>query len=351
MQPFNLPMFLVIEENIINDLINKLDMEFKNIEKKKIMIFTSEGIYQLFKRGVDKLLNEYKKISIFFVEDSSYDIAVEVAKKISIEDYEIIIGFGGGKILDTAKYASYVSKKKYVAIPTTLSNDGVASPIAVLKTYEGKAKSFGCKSPDGIIIDTNIIKNAPTTLLMAGVGDTVSNYTSLYDWKLESKHQNTHENDFAYLLSDTALNMLLYSREEHIRNINFIRQLAQSLILSGLAMDIAGNSRPCSGSEHLFSHSLDENYNIDVPHGLKVALGSIASCIFQGRSYEPIVAFLKRYDVDVSPIKLGISKEVFIDAWMKAQATRPDRFSVLNTIELSEEYLEQIYNEIMEVLK
>lgn len=351
LQLFNLPLFLTIEENSTEDLIPKLDKVFNDIKSKKIMVFTSKGIYEIFKKDIDKLMNEYDKISIFFVDDSTYDIAVDVAKTISIEEYEIVIGFGGGKILDTAKYASYVSKKKYVAIPTTLSNDGVASPIAVLKTFEGRAKSFGCKSPEGIIIDTNIIKNAPNTLLMAGIGDTVSNYTALFDWKLESEHKGICPNDFAYLLSDTALNMLLFSREEHIRNENFIKQLAQSLVLSGLAMDIAGNSRPCSGSEHLFSHSLDEHYNINAPHGLKVALGSIASCIFQERSYEPIITFLKRYRVDIHPEKLGISKEVFVDAWLKAQGTRPDRFSILNTMELHEKYLEKIYDEITEVLK
>jgi len=77
------------------------------------------------------LINQYKKTSIFFVKASSYDIAVNAAKKISIEDCDIIIGFGGGKILDTAKYASYVGKKKYVSIPTTLSNDGLASAEAL----------------------------------------------------------------------------------------------------------------------------------------------------------------------------------------------------------------------------
>ncbi|WP_313162758.1 iron-containing alcohol dehydrogenase family protein [Sedimentibacter sp.] len=350
-QPFILPLFLTIEENSTADLISKLDKEFNNIESKKIMLFTSKSIYNIFKYKIDSLLNIYKKISTFFVYDSTYDIAVDIAKKISIEDYDIVIGFGGGKVLDTAKYASYVSKKQYVAIPTTLSNDGIASPIAVLKTYEGKSKSFGCKSPDGIIIDTNVIKYTPNILLMAGIGDTVSNYTALFDWKLESKHKGIHTNDFAYLLSDTAFNILLFSREGDIRNNNFIRQLSQSLVLSGLAMNIAGNSRPCSGSEHLFSHSLDEHYNINVPHGLKVALGSIVSCIFQKRSSEPIINFLKRYDVDITPEKLGISKKVFINAWLRAQDTRPDRFSVLNTIKLSENYLEKIYNEITEELK
>jgi len=349
MNLLNLPMFLTIEEGIFDKLKFELSNKFEGISEKKSMFFTSKGMYKLFSKEINALQAQFGSISLYFVEDSSYDIAVEAAKKILIEDYNLVIGFGGGKVLDTAKYAAYVSKKKYVSIPTTLSNDGLASPIAVLKTTNGRARSFGCKAPDGIMIDINLIKRAPANLLMAGVGDTVSNYTALFDWKLECKYKETRANDFAYLLSDTAFNMLLYTREIDMGSGNFIRQLGQSLVLSGLAMDIAGNSRPCSGSEHLFSHSLDEYYNIDAPHGIQVALGSIASCIFQKRDYKILLNFLKTFNVNVSPAKLGISREVFIGAWMKAQYTRPDRFTVLDTIHLSEEYLNQIYYEILEV--
>lgn len=347
----NLPLFLTLEDNSFDNLLSILENKLQDIRSKKMMFFTSKGIYKIFKNQIQKLLIDHGNISILYIEDSTYNIAVKFAKKISIENYEIVLGFGGGKVLDTAKYASYVSKKKFISIPTILSNDGVASPIAVLKTTKGKSKSFGCNSPDGIIIDINIIKSQPINFLMAGVGDTVSNYSALYDWKLERKHKSIQINDFAFLLSDTALNMLLHSKEEDIRSKNFIKQLAQSLVLSGLAMDIAGNSRPCSGSEHLFSHSLDEHYSIDAPHGLKVALGTIASCILQDRSYKPIATFLNRYNVNISPEKIGISREIFIDSWLKAKATRPDRFSILNIIDLNEEKLNQIYYEIIEVFK
>ena len=351
MQSYNLPMFLTIEENCTKDLIDKLAREFSNLKSEQILFITSKGIYEKYKKRISKLVDEHKIIKFFFVEDSTYETAVDIAKRISVQDILVIIGFGGGKVLDTAKYAAYVSKKKYVAIPTALSNDGIASPIAVLRINEGKTMSFGCKSPDGIIIDTSIIKDSPITLLMAGVCDTISNFTALFDWNLDSKHNGVHPNDFAYLLSDTALNMMLFSRKRPIRSQHFIRQLAESLVLSGLAMEIAGNSRPCSGSEHLFSHSLDENFNINVPHGLIVALGTVASCIFQNRSYKTIVTFLKSYKVDIAPQRLGISKDVFIRAWLLAKSTRPGRFTVLNTIELNENYLSEVYDEISEALK
>ncbi len=351
MNEFNLPLFMSIGEGKIEHIVDILEVEFENFDKLKIAFFTSELILQRFRAQLDKIVNEMENIHLYFIEDSTYDIAVEYAKDVTINDYDLIIGFGGGKVLDVAKYIAHVSKKKYITIPTVLSNDGLASPISVLKTYNGKAKSFGSKSPDGIIVDIKVIKEAPIDLLMAGIGDTVSNYTALYDWKIESKYKQGRINDFAYLLSDSALNLVLYSREEQIKESKFIYQLAQSLILSGHAMCIAGNSRPCSGSEHLFSHSLDENFELNILHGLQVALGSVVSCIFQGRDYTPIVRFLKRYNVDVSPLRLGITKEIFVEAWLKAKSSRPDRFSVLNIIDINSKNLEDIYDEITEVLQ
>lgn len=351
MQIFNLPTFLTIEKDAIKQLAQKLEEKFYNFSNPKTIVFTSKGTYKRFRKEIDIIKSQLSDAIVYIVRDSSYDIAVEVAKSILMEDYNLIIGIGGGKVLDTAKYASYISKKTYIAIPTILSNDGLASPIAVLKTEEGRAKSFGCKIPDGIIIDINIIQKAPDYLLMAGIGDMLSNYTALYDWKLECQYKQTSINDFAYLLSNTSLNLLIYTKETDIKSESFITQLAQSLVLSGLAMEIAGNSRPCSGSEHLFSHSLDEYYNVNIPHGIKVALGSIVSCILQQRDYEIIIQFLKTFNINVSPDKLGITKEIFIGAWMKAKSTRPDRYSILDKVKLSELYLEEVYYKIMEVLR
>ena len=83
------------------------------------------------------------------------------------------------------------------------------------------------------------------------------------------------------MLSETAFTSLLYSEAKSLTTVPGIQMLAQSLVLSGLAMQIAGNSRPCSGSEHLFCHAMDELFEHNIPHGILVALGSVVACRLQ----------------------------------------------------------------------
>ena len=240
------------------------------------------------------------------------DFAVDVAKKVAMNNISLIIGLGGGTALDTAKYAAFVANVAYIAIPTTLSNDGVASPVSVLFAENCRKHSFTSKIPDGLLIDTDIVFDAPRLLMKAGVGDTISNYTALYDWKLGCEENSDRPNDFAYMLSETAFTSLLYSEAKSLTTVPGIQMLAQSLVLSGLAMQIAGNSRPCSGSEHLFCHAMDELFEHNIPHGILVALGSVVACRLQGRDHHILLDFLEAYDISVSPKTLNITEEEFI---------------------------------------
>ena len=183
----------------------------------------------------------------------------------------------------------------------------------------------------------------PRLLLKAGVGDTISNYTALYDWQLGCDENNDRPNDFAYMLSETAFNSLLYSEEKSLTSIPGIKMLAQSLVLSGLSMQLAGNSRPCSGSEHLFSHAMDELFDHNIPHGILVGMGSVVSCKLQGRDHHVVLDFLKAYDISVNPKKLGITEDMFIKAWMFAREVRKERYTILNKINLTEELFRQLY--------
>jgi len=350
MYSYNLPIFMSVGEGVIDNLAYEIDTNCNNLNGKKILFLTTIGLSKKFNDKIGKIVNELINIEIVLVKESSFDFSVELAKYICTNDIKLIIGFGGGTVLDTAKYASFVSKTTYIAIPTTLSNDGLASPVSVLYAQDKKKKSFGSKIPDGLIVDTDIIADAPDILIQAGIGDTVSNYTALYDWKLDCEQNGTKENDFAYMLSEMSFNALLYSQEELMKSKQYIKMLAQSLVLSGLAMEIAGNSRPCSGSEHLFSHSIDELYDLKIPHGILVALGSIVTCKLQGRDNSILIEYLNRYNISINPRKLGITKDEFVEAWLFAKETRKDRFTILNTLDLSASMFEEIYDNLMEEL-
>ena len=119
--------------------------------------------------------------------------------------------------------------------------------------------------------------------------------------------------------------------------------LAEGLVMGGVAMSIAGSSRPCSGSDHLFCHALDELYDHHLPHGIVVAVGTIGACILQGRDYRPLLEFLQAYGIDINPQKLGISREMFVQAWLYAPRVRKGRYTILDKVSLSVERLEKIY--------
>lgn len=340
-----------VGEGVVDNLADEIMRHCNHLNDKKMLLLTTDGLLNIYKNEVDKMMVSLPNVEIIQVKESSYDYAVELAKYISTNNIKLVLGLGGGTVLDTAKYSSFVSKTTYIAIPTTLSNDGLASPIAVLYAQNERKKSFGSKIADGLIIDTNIIAGAPKILLQAGVGDTLSNYTALYDWKLDCKQNGTKENDFAYMLSEMSFNALLYSQEKSLISKQCLKRVAHSLVISGLAMEIAGNSRPCSGSEHLFSHAIDELYDLKIPHGILVALGSVVACTLQGRNNNILLDYLKAYNISINPEKLSISKDNFIDAWLFAQETRKERYTVLNTIKLTSSMFSEIYDELMEVCK
>lgn len=348
MNQFNLPCCLVIEEGACERLNEILADCIPGIERKKVLIVSEPALVEIMQGYLAEMKHDLPAGETYLIEENSFDQAMELAKHICMEDFEVIIGVGGGKVLDVAKYAGFVGKIPYICVPTTLSNDSLASPVAVLGTVEDARKTLKCNIPTGIVVDVNVIMDAPVEQLQSGIGDTISKYTALYDWKLDAMHKKDRVDDFAYLLSDMALTSLCYHEEKSFKSKEFIKILTQSLVLGGLAMEIAGNSRPSSGSEHLFCHSLEENYKeIRISHGMAVALGSLVSCRLQGRNADWLERILRAYGMNMNPMNWGITRAIFTDAWMKAADTRKDRYTILNQVSLTEKLLGDIYSQLV----
>ena len=165
MSNYSLPLFMQVKENAVQDLNKNLSLYMPKLIHTKTLILTTDGLLQTLEKKVVVLLKQLLDFEIITVQESSFDFAVDVAKKVAMNNISLIIGLGGGTALDTAKYAAFVANVAYIAIPTTLSNDGVASPVSVLFAENGRKHSFTSKIPDGLLIDTDIVFDAPVSVI------------------------------------------------------------------------------------------------------------------------------------------------------------------------------------------
>lgn len=346
---FNLPVCLAVEEDAFFHSDEIIRRYIPDIIGQKTIIVSEQFLIDIYKNKITDISSDFGGAEIIAMNSASFDEAVAIAKKVCIEDIRIIIGFGGGRVLDTAKYAAHISKAVYICMPTSLSNDSLASPFAVLETSGKARKTFECKIPTAIIVDTNMIINAPEGQTLSGIGDTIAKHTALYDWKLSASKTSSRVDDFAYALSRMSFDSVYHCDEKNMKSRVFIRILSRALVMGGLAMEIAGSSRPCSGSEHLFAHAIEEYYpEIKISHGIAVALGTIPACIFQGQDPGGIMCYFKTHGLDISPVSYGITKDMFADIWDKAKTVRSGRITILSDITPERAQLDEIYSKMTE---
>ncbi|HEX2951492.1 MAG TPA: iron-containing alcohol dehydrogenase family protein [Armatimonadota bacterium] len=260
------------------------------------------------------------------IDVASFEQATEIFAALPA-NCQAIIGLGGGKALDTAKYVAFLAKIPYYAMPTSLSNDGFCSPQSSL-TLAGKRKSLACAIPFAVIIDTEVCLHAPDILWWSGIGDLVSKVTAIADWKLAFHAQGTTVNDFAALLSDATV---LQFMARPVRDLEGISSLGTALMLNGIAMEISGSSRPASGSEHLISHALDRISARPRLHGLQVGVATYLVSILQNQGTERIADVL-----DETGFWQGIEADPFSRLeWLRAVEIAPtikdDYYTVLKS--------------------
>ena len=321
---FNLPICLAVEEDAFFHSDEIVKRYIPDIIGQKAIVISEEFLINIYKDKITDISHDFGDAEILAMNSASFDEAVSIAKKVCVEDIKIIIGIGGGRVLDTAKYAAHISKAVYICMPTSLSNDSLASPFSVLETYGKARKTFACKIPTAIIVDTNMIINAPEGQTLSGIGDTIAKHTALFDWKLSASN---------------------HCDQKDMKSRVFIRILSRALVMGGLAMEIAGSSRPCSGSEHLFAHAIEEYYpDIKISHGLAVALGTIPACIFQEQDPSGILSYFKTHKLDISPASYGITEDMFADMWEKARTVRTGRITILDEVKHDRSQLNEIYS-------
>ena len=213
------------------------------------------------------------------VESISFERTTELFRD-SPGNADAIIGFGGGKALDVAKYIAFLCRLPYLSLPTSLSNDGFCSSQSSL-TLGDRRQTLPSAMPFGVILDTAVCLNAPDLLSHSGVGDLVSKLTAVTDWKMAFHATGTPIDDFAALLSDASVFQFMGRPKLDLEGMTL---LGTALLLNGISMSICGSSRPASGSEHLISHALDNVSKRPRLHGLQVGVATYLMSLLQGQN-------------------------------------------------------------------
>lgn len=252
-----------------------------------VAVLVSKGLVPSLSDRVATSLKGEGIETVAWIEVSENDI--ESAARVFAElpgNVSAVVGVGGGKALDVAKYVAFLGKLPYYSMPTSLSNDGFCSPQSSL-TIRGKRRSLPAAIPYAVIIDSGVCLQAPRVLMLSGVGDLVAKFTAVRDWKLAFHHTGEPVNDFAALLSDGSI----YACLSHPAfDLEGVRLLATALLQNGIAMAICGSSRPASGSEHLISHALDAIAARPRLHGLQVGIATYVISQVQEANTDKIVA-------------------------------------------------------------
>jgi glycerol-1-phosphate dehydrogenase [NAD(P)+] len=284
--------------------------------------------------GIAEDLSAGSRVTTIQVPAASETVACDVAVRAREEGADLLLSVGGGSVVDVGKRVHRQFGLPHVTIPTIIANDGLVSPISVLRTDSGRRESLPAAVPIGAVVDLDVIQRSPRCYLVAAAGDVLSNLSASYDW-LRLFRQSDDAiafNDLAYELAVGAAEALVGSRSVDFDDDAFLLKIVRAQISSGLAMSLAGTSRPCSGAEHLLSHAIDYlQLGGDQLHGLQVGSISLFVLSLLRPSAEPAMEFATRIGLPMDWTALSPAVSRNLESIIAtARRMRPDRRTILD---------------------
>ena len=250
-------------------------------EYKNILIVADENTFSAAGEKTEQTLSGKNLKKVIFSGKTVLIPDEKAIEKVNeeIENVDLILGIGSGVIQDLCKYVSFFSKIPYMVVATAPSMDGYASTGAAM-ILKGMKETVPAGLPKALIADVDVLKNAPLEMIKAGYGDVIGKFSALCDWKLSTEINGEYFCDYIY---DTTYKMIenTLSVAEGLlkRNEESIKALTEALMIVGIMMSFAGNSRPASGSEHHLSHYFEIvgiiNSEPYFTHGIDVAYSTV----------------------------------------------------------------------------
>jgi len=320
-----------------SDGIERLPEVLREIDCSSVLVVTDPIVRGLIGHRVEELVSGSFKLGFVEVSSNYQPTLDKLHIDIPWTEYDCVLGLGGGMPVDAAKYLAYKSSKPFISVPTSISHDGFASPTASLKDNSGNPLSLFTTPPRAVIVDLQVVSKAPRRLLASGVGDLVAKVTSVADARLAARERGEEIPESSLRLAESAASIVI----DNIHGISTwsergLRLLAEAGLLAGMAVLIAGSTRPGSGSEHLFSHAVNKLYpGRGGLHGEQVGVGTVISAYLHGLDWRRIKDILRRAGAPTTVSGIGLSVEEAARALVEAPKLR-ERYTILHKLGLGE---------------
>lgn len=290
--------------------VAKLPALIAEYNAKKVFILADVNTYEVAGKTVCAMLD---KAGIGYSRYVFLDKALEPDEKAvgsAVMHFDnacdLVIAVGSGVINDIGKILAATAKLPYFIVGTAPSMDGYASATSSM-SMDGLKVSLPSKCAEVIIGDLDILKNAPMRMLQAGLGDMLAKYISIAEWRIAREITGEYYCEKIAELIRSALKRCVENAEGLLRREDeAVKAVFEGLVLGGIAMALAGVSRPASGVEHYFSHiwdmrGLEFGSKVDL-HGIQCAVATrIAAGLYEKvlcltPDKEKALAYAKNFD-------------------------------------------------------
>lgn len=213
---------------------------------------------------------------------------------------------GSGQTIDIGRYLANKWKLETIAVPTIISTDAFLVDCTGLRE-NGCVKYVKSKKADKVILNWNLLKQAPWKFNLNGCGDVLSIFTGLFDWHYAD---DNYDQDVAIMAQGILDGLLSQSEAIKEKTKKGLEAIVNSLAMEVQLCNLYGNSRPEEGGEHFFTYCVENNMGHFL-HGEMVGFGIILTGFLQNQDISNIKKFMD--SIGMSYIPQGLTQKIVIE--------------------------------------
>ncbi len=301
------------------DALLKFHEEMGYMGKRWLFVCSNSG----YKATHDKIeksfdgLDDYRRYEIFGGVSSNGEIA-KMQSIIKEDRIDTVVAVGGGSAIDTAKAAAYYEGKHICIVPTVVATDAPCTGLSVIYNDDHTFDKylFYPTNPDAVIVDSNVIANAPVRFLISGMGDALGTY---FEGRASIRTESASLEGTGITRAGQALARLCYDTlraygKQAIEacKLHAVTPALEAIIEANVYLSGVGADNVNCAAAHSFYNGVTSACAKHADHGACVAFGTLVQLVLEGVSkeeFDDVQSFCLEVGLPVTLAECGVTTE------------------------------------------